>query len=293
MKAYVFPGQGSQYEGMGKELLEISDVAKEMFQLADNILGVALTEKMVSGSAEELKDTAIAQPAIFVQSLAMLKIKDPDNNPSLVAGHSLGEVTALVAAGVMSFEDGLTLVAKRAKAMQLACQQTQGTMAAVLGVPSSDIERVCNAIDDVVVPANYNTENELVISGTLNGVELAIAQLKEEGARLIVPLQVAGAFHSPLMESAKQAFAEAVQSQAFNPPRCPVYQNVSANAELDPEVIKANLVEQLAAPVRWKQSIAQMVTAGADHFVEVGGKGGILKGHIKQHNRKLNVDVIK
>jgi len=293
MKAYVFPGQGSQYEGMGRKLCDQFASARALFEQADNLLGFSLSDKMFHGSAADLKETAVAQPAIFLYSLATLWARYPECKPTIVAGHSLGELSALVAAEILSFEDGLKLVSQRAAAMQMACNETVGTMVAVLGCETVIIENICSDIEDVVVPANYNSTNEVVISGTILGVKVAMDRLKDAGARMMVPLQVGGAFHSPLMESAKVAFGDAIQQQNFCMPICPIYQNVSASAETDPDIIKNNILKQLAAPVRWNQLIIQMVSDGATEFVEVGGKGGILRNYIKQVDRKIPVEILK
>jgi [acyl-carrier-protein] S-malonyltransferase len=245
---------------------------------------------MFKGVADEIKATNIAQPAIFLHSLITMRVKQPDISPDAVAGHSLGEVTALVAAQVLSFESGLQLVAHRAAVMQQACEITEGTMVAVIGVDDAITEQICDQVKDVVVPANYNTYGQLVISGTTTGIEQATERLKQAGARMLVPLPVGGGFHSPLMESAREAFGEAVQNTEFCEPICPVYQNVSAQPETDPTVIQANIIRQLTEPVRWTQTIKRMRADGVSSFVEVGGKGGILRGFIKKIDRKIPVE---
>ena len=279
-KAYIFPGQGSQFPGMAEHLYNENEQAKAMFNKANEILGFDITEIMFRGTAEQLKQTDVTQPAIFLHSVILSKCL-PDFNPDMVAGHSLGEFSALVAAGAMDFEDGLRLVAIRAKAMQKACELQPGTMAAVLMLSSEKIEEICNEINSanngVVVAANYNCEGQVVISGTKEAVELACAKCKEAGARRALPLPVGGAFHSPLMEPAAAELAEGIKSTAFNTPICPVYQNVTSSPTTDPEVIKNNLLAQLTAPVKWTQTIRNMMADGADTFIEVG-PGKVLQG---------------
>ena len=279
-KAYIFPGQGSQFPGMAEHLYNENEQAKAMFNKANEILGFDITEIMFRGTAEQLKQTDVTQPAIFLHSVILSKCL-PDFNPDMVAGHSLGEFSALVAAGAMDFEDGLRLVAIRAKAMQKACELQPGTMAAVLMLSSEKIEEICDEINSanngVVVAANYNCEGQVVISGTKEAVELACAKCKEAGARRALPLPVGGAFHSPLMEPAAAELAEGIKSTAFNTPICPVYQNVTSSPTTDPEVIKNNLLAQLTAPVKWTQTIRNMMADGADTFIEVG-PGKVLQG---------------
>jgi len=286
-KAYVFPGQGAQFSGMGKDLYESSSDAKALFDQANEILGFNITDTMFSGSDEDLKQTKITQPAVFLHSVILAKTMD-DFNPSMLAGHSLGEISALTAAGVLSFEDGLKLVSVRAQAMQKACEQNPSTMAAILGLDDSVVEEVCDSIDDVVVAANYNCPGQLVISGTNEGVNTACEILKEKGAKRALPLPVGGAFHSPLMEPAREELAAAINNADFSTPSCPVYQNVSTKAETDPATIKENLIAQLTAPVKWTQSVQNMMTDGATEFVEVG-PGRALQGMIKKVDRAAQV----
>ena len=286
-KAYVFPGQGAQFSGMGKDLYESSSDAKALFDQANEILGFNITDTMFSGSDEDLKQTKITQPAVFLHSVILAKTMD-DFNPTMVAGHSLGEISALTAAGVLSFEDGLKLVSVRAQAMQKACEQNPSTMAAILGLDDSVVEEVCDSIDDVVVAANYNCPGQLVISGTNEGVNTACEILKEKGAKRALPLPVGGAFHSPLMEPAREELAAAINNADFSTPSCPVYQNVSTKAETDPATIKENLIAQLTAPVKWTQSVQNMMADGATEFVEVG-PGRALQGMIKKVDRAAQV----
>ena len=278
-KVYVFPGQGSQFSGMGKELYEQSAEAKAMFERANEILGFRITDIMFEGSADDLKQTKVTQPAVFLHSVVLAKVLGVE--PASVAGHSLGEFSALVVAGALSFEEGLQLVAKRAMAMQKACEMEQGTMAAVLRLPNEVVEDICQGIDGVVVPANYNCPGQLVISGAVDAVNEACVKLKEAGARRALVLPVGGAFHSPLMEPARQELAEAIESAHFNEPICPIYQNVDAKPHTSPEEIKQNLIEQLTAPVRWTQIIEQMSADGYNSFVELG-PGMVLQGLISK-----------
>ncbi len=287
MKAYVFPGQGAQKPGMGKDLYEGSAEAKAMFDQANDILGFDITEVMFNGTEDDLKQTKVTQPAIFLHSVA-LAATTPDFAPEMVAGHSLGEFSALVANKALSFQDGLKLVAQRATAMQKACELQPSTMAAVLGLSNEQVEAVCQGIDDVVVPANYNNPGQLVISGSVSGIETAVDALKEAGAKKVVVLKVGGAFHSPLMEPAREELSIAIQNTTFNTPICPIYQNVSAVAATDVEQIKQNLVAQLTAPVRWAQSVQQMIADGATEFIECG-PGKALQGMIKKVDRKQTV----
>jgi len=279
MKAYVFPGQGSQFPGMGQDLAE-NPQAREFFRQADEQLGFSLTDIMFSGTKEELTRTDVTQPAIFLHS-TVLALISADFQPDVVAGHSLGEFSALVANGTLSFEDGLRLVAKRAQAMQKACELQSGTMAAVLGLADEVVEEVCDSINDIVVPANYNCPGQLVISGSKSGVEKACEKLTEVGARRALILPVGGAFHSPLMEPAREELAEAIEKTSFSTPSCPIVQNVDASPNDAIEEIKSNLIAQLTAPVRWTQSVEQMVLMGADSFIETG-PGKVLQGLVRK-----------
>ena len=287
MKAYVFPGQGSQFTGMGQDLYNSNPVAKEMFEKANEILGFRITDIMFNGTAEELKQTKVTQPAVFLHSVVLAKCL-PDFAPQMVAGHSLGEFSALVAAGAMSFEDGLVLVSKRAMAMQKACEMQPSTMAAVLGMETSKIEEICAATEGVVVAANYNCNGQIVISGEVEAVNKACAALKEAGAKRALVLPVGGAFHSPLMDPARVELAEAIEQTTFVAPVCPVYQNVDAKPHTDPAEIKANLLVQLTAPVRWIQSVENMVADGAAHFTEVG-PGTVLQGLVSKIAKEVEV----
>ncbi|MDR2815813.1 MAG: ACP S-malonyltransferase, partial [Proteiniphilum sp.] len=254
-KAYVFPGQGAQFVGMGKELYETSPLAEELFGKANEILGFRITDLMFAGTDEDLRQTKVTQPAIFLHSVILAKTLGEEFKPDMTAGHSLGEFSALVAAGALSFEDGLMLVYKRALAMQKACEANPSTMAAILGLPDEKVEDICASIDDVVVPANYNCPGQMVISGSNSGVEKAYELMKEAGAKRALPLKVGGAFHSPLMEPARVELSKAIESTPFSVPVCPVYQNVSTTGETDPETIKKNLIAQLTSPVKWTQSV--------------------------------------
>ena len=280
MKAYVFPGQGAQFSGMGKELYESSAVAKEMFDKADEILGFKITDIMFAGSDDDLRQTKVTQPAVFLHSVILAKTM-ADFKPDMTAGHSLGEFSALVAAGALSFEDGLKLVSKRAMAMQKACEKQPSTMAAVLGLDDATIEKICSEIDGVIVPANYNCPGQLVISGEVSAIDKAVELMTEAGAKRAIKLAVGGAFHSPLMEPAKVELAAAIEATPFNKPICPVYQNVSTVAETAPDVIKANLVKQLTSPVKWTQCVRNMINDGAVSFTEVG-PGTALQGMLKK-----------
>ena len=284
MKAYVFPGQGAQFVGMGKDLYDNSELAKELFDKANDILGFNITEIMFSGTDEELKQTKVTQPAIFLHSVILAKVLGEDFKPEMVAGHSLGELSALVANGTLSFEDGLTLVSKRAMAMQKACEAEPSTMAAVLGLEDAAVEEICNGVDGIVVAANYNCPGQLVISGAVPAVETACEKAKEAGAKRALMLPVGGAFHSPLMEPARAELAAAIEATSFNQPSCPVYQNVTASAISDPEEIKKNLVAQLTAPVRWTQTMQQMIADGCSSVTEVG-PGRVLQGLFKKVDR--------
>ena len=282
MKAFVFPGQGAQFVGMGKDLYENNPVAKEMFDKANEILGFNITDLMFNGTDEDLRQTKVTQPAIFLHSVILAKTMGDDFNPDMVAGHSLGEFSALVAAGALSFEDGLRLVSARAQALQKACEKTPSTMAAVLALPDAKVEELCASVTEgVVVPANYNCPGQIVISGSIEGVDAACAKMLEAGAKRALKLKVGGAFHSPLMEPARAELADAIAHTDFHAPKCPVYQNVNAEPQTDPETIKKNLIAQLTAPVRWTQTIQNMIAAGADTFVEVG-PGAVLQGLVKK-----------
>ena len=282
MKAFVFPGQGAQFVGMGKDLYENNPVAKEMFDKANEILGFNITDLMFNGTDEDLRQTKVTQPAIFLHSVILAKTMGDDFNPDMVAGHSLGEFSALVAAGALSFEDGLRLVSARAQAMQKACEKTPSTMAAVLALPDARVEELCASVTEgVVVPANYNCPGQIVISGSIEGVDAACAKMLEAGAKRALKLKVGGAFHSPLMVPARAELADAIAHTDFHAPKCPVYQNVNAEPQTDPETIKKNLIAQLTAPVRWTQTIQNMIAAGADTFVEVG-PGAVLQGLVKK-----------
>ena len=282
MKAFVFPGQGAQFVGMGKDLYENNPVAKEMFDKANEILGFNITDLMFNGTDEDLRQTKVTQPAIFLHSVILAKTMGDDFNPDMVAGHSLGEFSALVAAGALSFEDGLRLVSARAQAMQKACEKTPSTMAAVLALPDAKVAELCASVTEgVVVPANYNCPGQIVISGSIEGVDAACAKMLEAGAKRALKLKVGGAFHSPLMELARAELADAIAHTDFHAPKCPVYQNVNAEPQTDPETIKKNLIAQLTAPVRWTQTVQNMIAAGADTFVEVG-PGAVLQGLVKK-----------
>jgi [acyl-carrier-protein] S-malonyltransferase len=281
-KAYVFPGQGSQFKGMGKELYESSAAAKELFEKGNSVLGFRITDIMFEGTDEELKQTKVTQPAIFLHSVVLAFMLGDKFTPDMVAGHSLGEFSALTAAKAISFEDGLTLVYKRAMAMQKACEATPSTMAAVLALDDAKVEEICASItDDIVVPANYNCPGQLVISGSVTGVTKACELLKAAGAKRALLLPVGGAFHSPLMEPARIELSAAIESTVFNKPICPVYQNVNASPETEPEAIKKNLIAQLTAPVRWTQTIQRMTADGATIYYEVG-PGKVLQGLVKK-----------
>ncbi len=290
MTAYVFPGQGAQFSGMGKALYDLSGLAKSLFHQADEVLGFSLSDVMFNGSEEDLRQTRITQPAIFVHSAIAYLSAGADTHPDAVAGHSLGEFSALVAAGSLSFPDALRLVSERAQAMQDAADAEEGTMAAVLGMDDAIIEAACAELKEVVVPANYNSPGQLVISGSVAGIEAATRVLTDLGARRVVPLQVGGAFHSPLMEPARQRLRQAIEQTTFRPPGCAIYQNIDALPSVKPEEIKDKLIRQLTSPVRWTQTILHMQQAGIDSFVEVGGKGGILAGMIRKVDRKLHVE---
>jgi [acyl-carrier-protein] S-malonyltransferase len=285
MKAYIFPGQGAQFSGMGLDLYENSPMAQDLFEKANDILGFHITDIMFEGSAEDLKETKVTQPAIFLHSVILARTLGDTFKPDMVAGHSLGEFSALVAAGALTFEDGLRLVSQRAKAMQKACELQPSTMAAVLGLEDDLVENICATIEGVVVAANYNCPGQLVISGDVDAIHKACEALKEAGARRALVLPVGGAFHSPLMEPAREELATAIKNTRFSTPRCPIYQNVTASAITDENEIKANLISQLTAPVRWTQSVQQMISDGATHFTEVG-PGKVLQGLVKKIHRE-------
>ena len=287
-KAYLFPGQGSQFPGMGKNIYDQSDLAKKLFHQANDILGFTITEIMFHGSAVDLKETKVTQPAVFLHSVILAKTLGEQFQPDMVAGHSLGEFSALVANGCLSFEDGLTLVYHRALAMQKACELAPSTMAAVLSLEDKIVEDICAAIDGVVVAANYNCPGQLVISGATTAVEEACIELKAAGAKRALVLPVGGGFHSPMMEPAREELAKAIEQTQFNPPVCPVYQNVTAKAEISPENIKSNLLVQLTAPVKWTQTVQQMVADGATKFIEVG-PGKVLQGLVVKVNNEVEV----
>ena len=287
-KAYVFPGQGAQFVGMGKDLYENSPLAKEMFERANEILGFRITDLMFAGTDEDLRQTKVTQPAIFLHSVILAATLGDQFQPDMVAGHSLGEFSALVANKALSFEDGLTLVYKRAMAMQKACEKEPSTMAAILGLDDSKVEEICKSIDEVVVPANYNSPGQLVISGSIKGIEIACEKLKAAGARRALPLKVGGAFHSPLMEPARIELADAINQTLFNTPLCPIYQNATAEKLTDPVKIKENLVAQLTAPVLWTQITRNMIADGATDFIEVG-PGNVLQGLIQKIGKDVTV----
>jgi [acyl-carrier-protein] S-malonyltransferase len=279
MKAYVFPGQGAQFVGMGKDLYDNSPLAKDLFEKANEILGFRITDLMFSGTDDDLKQTKVTQPAIFLHSVILAATLGNKFTPDMVAGHSLGEFSALVASKALSFEDGVRLVSARARAMQKACETEPSTMAAIIGLDDDKVEEICNSIEEIVVPANYNHPGQLVISGSLKGIEIACERLKAAGARRALPLKVGGAFHSPLMEPARLELAEAILMTKIEVPICPIYQNATASKVTDPTQIKQNLIDQLTAPVLWSQTIKRMIADGADNFVEVG-PGNVLQGMI-------------
>jgi [acyl-carrier-protein] S-malonyltransferase len=287
-KAYVFPGQGAQFSGMGKELYECNQDAKALFEKANEILGFRISDIMFVGSDEELRQTKVTQPAIFLHSVILAKTS-PDFSPDMVAGHSLGEFSALVANGTLAFEDGLKLVYQRALAMQEACEINPSGMAAILGLEDQKVEEICASIkNEIVVPANYNCPGQLVISGSNKGIEIACEKMKEAGAKRALPLPVGGAFHSPLMEPAREKLQKAIESTVFNSPSCPVYQNVSTAGVIDVQEIKNNLIAQLTAPVKWTQSVQEMIGDGAEIFIECG-PGKVLQGLVKKINKEAEV----
>ena len=288
MKAYIFPGQGAQFVGMGLDLYEKSAEAKALFEAANGILGFSITDIMFSGTDEDLKQTKVTQPAIFLHSVILSKVLGKNFAPQMVAGHSLGEFSALVANEALSFEDGLQLVAKRATAMQKACELQPGTMAAVLGLEDAKVEELCATIDGIVTPANYNCPGQLVISGELKAVEAACEKMKEAGAKKALILSVSGAFHSVLMKPAEEELSAAIEQTAFHKPLCPVYQNVTTTAVSDENAIKTNLIKQLTAPVKWTQSVQQMIADGVTEFIEVG-PGKVLQGLVKKINKEAVV----
>ena len=288
MKAFVFPGQGAQFSGMGKDFYERSDEFKALFERANEVLGYRITDIMFNGTDDELKQTKVTQPAVFLHSVAAAKSILGDVKPDMVAGHSLGEFSALVVAGALSFDDGLNLVLHRAMAMQRTCEMQPSTMAAIIALPDEKVEEICASIDgEVCVAANYNCPGQIVISGSVPGIERACELMKAAGAKRALVLKVGGAFHSPLMEPAKQELEEAINSVKFNTPTCPIYQNVNALPQTDPETIKKNLIAQLTSPVRWTQSVRNMIADGADEFIECG-PGSVLQGLIKKIDANVN-----
>jgi len=289
MNAYIFPGQGAQFTGMGQDLYEASPKAKDLFQQANEVLGFDITKIMFEGAAEELKETKVTQPAIFLHSTILAEVLGDSFKPDMVAGHSLGEISALVANRTLAFSDGLQLVYKRALAMQKACEETPSTMAAVLGLEDHIVEAICADQDGIVVAANYNCPGQLVISGDINAVNSACEALKEAGARRALLLPVGGAFHSPLMEPAREELAAAIEATVFTAPACPIYQNVSTFAVTDPKEIQKNLIFQLTAPVKWTQSIQHMIKDGASRFIEVG-PGNVLQGLVKKIDRSMETE---
>ena len=289
MKAYVFPGQGAQFVGMGKDLYDNNAEAKEMFEKANEILGFRITDLMFAGTEEDLKQTKVTQPAIFLHSVLLAKSLGEEFQPDMVAGHSLGEFSALVAAGALSFEEGLKLVSKRAMAMQKACEIRPSTMAAVLALPDEKVEELCAEIDDIVAPANYNCPGQVVISGTIEGIDAACEKMLAAGAKRAMKLKVGGAFHSLLMQPAQEELAEAIAAAEFKTPRCPIYQNVDGKPHTDPAEIKENLIKQLTAPVRWTYDVQEMIKDGATEFVELG-PGSVLQGLVKKIDRSVATD---
>ena len=292
MTAYVFPGQGAQFSGMGKDLYDNYEEARQLFEKSNELLGFDITRLMFSGTDDDLKQTRVTQPAIFLHSVILAKVMGPKFAPAMVAGHSLGEFSAIVAAGGLSFEDGLVLVSKRAEAMQRACEKEPSTMAAIIGLEDAVVEKACSEIPDIVVPANYNSPGQIVISGTVRGIEAAVQKLTSLGARRALVLKVGGAFHSPLMEPARAELEEAIDRTHFSRPVCPVYQNVTGQPSLDPEQIRANVKKQLTSPVRWTQTVTNMLKDGAHIFYEVG-PGTVLQGLIKKVDRNAVAESAK
>ena len=292
MTAYVFPGQGAQFTGMGKDLYDNFVVARQLFEKSNELLGFDITRLMFSGTDDDLKQTRVTQPAIFLHSVILARVMGPQFAPAMVAGHSLGEFSAIVAAGGLSFEDGLTLVSKRAEAMQRACEKEPSTMAAIIGLEDAVVEKACSEIPDIVVPANYNSPGQIVISGTVKGIEMAVQRLASLGARRALVLKVGGAFHSPLMEPARAELEEAIDTARFSRPVCPVYQNITGQPSLDPEQIRVNVKKQLTSPVRWTQTVHNMLKDGADTFYEVG-PGTVLQGLIKKVDRNAVAESAK
>lgn len=288
MKAYVFPGQGAQFVGMGKDLYDNNPEIKELFEKANDILGFRITDLMFNGTEEDLKQTKVTQPAIFLHSVLLAKSLGDEFKPDMVAGHSLGEFSALVAAGALSFEEGLKLVSKRAQAMQKACEARPSTMAAVLALPDSKVEELCAEVDDIVAPANYNCPGQVVISGTMEGIDAACEKMLAAGAKRALKLKVGGAFHSPLMQPAQEELQAAIEAAEFTTPVCPVYQNVDGKPHTDPKEIKENLIKQLTAPVRWTYDVEAMIADGANEFVELG-PGKVLQGLVSKINREVAV----
>ena len=287
MKAYVFPGQASQFEGMGKDMYDDSELASKLFDSANDILGYSITDVMFEGTMEDLKQTKITQPAVFLHSIIKAKMVGEEFLPDAVAGHSLGEFSALVAAGTLSFSDGLQLVSRRALAMQKACEMQESTMAAIIGLEDSVVEQICEAIEEKVVAANYNCPGQIVISGTIKGIREAVDKLNEAGARRAIILPVSGAFHSPLMQPAKEELQSAIEATNFEKPRCPIYQNSTALPVSNPNTIKQNLIDQLTSPVRWTQIMNNMISDGVTEFIEVGGTGKVLQGFVKKIDRRF------
>jgi len=292
MKAYVFPGQGAQFVGMGKEMYESSNLAKALFEQSNDLLGYRISDVLFEGTEEDLKQTKVTQPAVFLHSIIRAKMAGEDFKPDAVAGHSLGEFSALVAAEALRFEDGLKLVQQRALAMQKACEAVESTMAAIVGLDEKTIEGICSEIEETVVPANYNCPGQLVISGTVKGIAEAVEKLKVAGAKRAIILQVGGAFHSPLMQPAKEELQAAIENTHFEKPLCPIYQNVNALLEREPKKIQQNLIDQLTAPVKWTQTMQNMITDGISELVEVGGNGKVLRGFIMRLDRRFPTSVL-